>query len=67
MGLPAACMSWFKRMYPEKEHLATRAECHSLCAVSGTVPEEPVVSTKTGHVFEKRLIEKHIKVCACLE
>ena len=30
------------------------------------MPEEPVVSTKTGHVFEKRLIEKHIKVCAHL-
>ncbi|CCC11400.1 hypothetical protein SMACR_02058 [Sordaria macrospora] len=32
-----------------------------LCALSGEVPEEPVVSRKTGAVFEKRLIEKYIQ------
>eukprot|EP00992_Anisonema_acinus_P010376 TRINITY_DN6535_c0_g1_i1.p1 TRINITY_DN6535_c0_g1~~TRINITY_DN6535_c0_g1_i1.p1 ORF type:complete len:507 (+),score=130.28 TRINITY_DN6535_c0_g1_i1:45-1565(+) len=31
-----------------------------LCCVTGTAPEEPVVSTKTGHLFEKRVIEKYI-------
>ncbi|KAK3334166.1 hypothetical protein B0T19DRAFT_449367 [Cercophora scortea] len=31
------------------------------CAVSGEVPEEPVVSTKTGTVYEKRLILKYIE------
>eukprot|EP01065_Artemidia_motanka_P050684 TRINITY_DN8725_c0_g1_i1.p1 TRINITY_DN8725_c0_g1~~TRINITY_DN8725_c0_g1_i1.p1 ORF type:complete len:526 (+),score=158.26 TRINITY_DN8725_c0_g1_i1:57-1580(+) len=31
-----------------------------LCCISGTPPEEPVVSRKTGHVFERRLIEKHL-------
>ncbi|KUI65476.1 Pre-mRNA-processing factor 19 [Cytospora mali] len=31
-----------------------------LCAISGEAPEEPVVSKKTGTVFEKRLIEKYI-------
>ncbi|GAB1321021.1 Pre-mRNA-processing factor 19 [Madurella fahalii] len=32
-----------------------------LCALSGEVPEEPVVSRKTGTVFEKRLILKYIE------
>ena len=31
--------------------------------VSGEVPEEPVVSTKSGLLYEKRLIERHISVC----
>jgi len=31
-----------------------------LCSLSGTTPEEPVVSRRTGHVFEKRLITKHL-------
>ncbi|KAK9791122.1 hypothetical protein WJX73_000987 [Symbiochloris irregularis] len=31
------------------------------CAISGHVPEEPVVSRSTGHLYEKRLIEKYIQ------
>ncbi|EPZ30796.1 U box domain-containing protein, partial [Rozella allomycis CSF55] len=31
------------------------------CAISGEVPQEPVVSSLTGHVYERRLIEKHIQ------
>ncbi|KAN0035774.1 hypothetical protein ACTA71_005065 [Dictyostelium dimigraforme] len=31
-----------------------------ICAISGSTPEEPVISTKTGNVYEKRLIEKYI-------
>eukprot|EP00640_Fibrocapsa_japonica_P007522 CAMPEP_0113944350 /NCGR_PEP_ID=MMETSP1339-20121228/33657_1 /TAXON_ID=94617 /ORGANISM="Fibrocapsa japonica" /LENGTH=148 /DNA_ID=CAMNT_0000949527 /DNA_START=80 /DNA_END=522 /DNA_ORIENTATION=+ /assembly_acc=CAM_ASM_000762 len=31
------------------------------CAISGEVPEEPVVSKKTGHLFEKRLISKYLE------
>lgn len=32
-----------------------------LCALSGTVAKEPVVSKTSGHVFEKRLVAKVIK------
>jgi len=33
-------------------------------AVSGTVPEEPVINKQSGLLFEKRLIEKHVQVSA---
>ena len=29
--------------------------------VSGEVPQEPVVSRTTGHLYERRLIEKHLQ------
>mmetsp|Transcript_75935 Transcript_75935/g.180542 ORF Transcript_75935/g.180542 Transcript_75935/m.180542 type:complete len:503 (+) Transcript_75935:156-1664(+) len=31
-----------------------------VCAISGHAPEEPVFAPKTGYVYEKRLIEKHL-------
>eukprot|EP00055_Hartaetosiga_balthica_P008165 m.29409 g.29409 ORF g.29409 m.29409 type:complete len:489 (+) comp6151_c0_seq1:74-1540(+) len=31
------------------------------CAISGTVPQQPVVSPKSGAVFERAIIEKHLK------
>eukprot|EP00026_Physarum_polycephalum_P001308 Phypoly_transcript_01309.p1 GENE.Phypoly_transcript_01309~~Phypoly_transcript_01309.p1 ORF type:complete len:524 (+),score=76.52 Phypoly_transcript_01309:196-1767(+) len=31
-----------------------------LCAISGTTPEEPVISSKSGHIYERRLVEKYI-------
>ena len=38
-------------------------ESSSVCAaVSGHVPEEPVINKTTGHIYEKRLIEKTIQV-----
>jgi pre-mRNA-processing factor 19 len=30
------------------------------CAISGEPPLDPVVSTKSGHVYERRLITKYI-------
>ena len=30
------------------------------CAISGEPPQDPVVSSKTGHVYERRLIAKYI-------
>lgn len=33
-----------------------------LCSISGQPPVTAVVSTKSGHVFEKSLIEKHLQV-----
>jgi pre-mRNA-processing factor 19 len=32
------------------------------CAISGEIPKDPVVSKKTGILFEKTLIEKYLKV-----
>eukprot|EP00929_Paragymnodinium_shiwhaense_P040491 TRINITY_DN2113_c0_g1_i4.p1 TRINITY_DN2113_c0_g1~~TRINITY_DN2113_c0_g1_i4.p1 ORF type:complete len:500 (+),score=123.90 TRINITY_DN2113_c0_g1_i4:84-1583(+) len=32
-----------------------------VCAISGTAPEEPVFSPKTSHVYERRLIVKHLE------
>ena len=31
------------------------------CAISGVAPEEPVVSTKSGHLFERSVVEKYIE------
>ena len=30
------------------------------CAISGEPPQDPVVSAKSGHVYERRLIQKYI-------
>lgn len=30
------------------------------CAISGEAPQDPVVSSKSGHVYERRLITKYI-------
>jgi len=32
-----------------------------VCAISGTAPEQPVYSPKTGQVYERRLIEKQVQ------
>lgn len=33
-----------------------------VCAMSGLVPSEPVVSVKSGLLFEKKLIMKYVQV-----
>lgn len=30
------------------------------CALSGEPPQDPVVSSKSGHVYERRLITKYV-------
>ena len=37
-----------------------------VCALSGEVPSEPVVSTKSGHLFERKLITKYVEVTTSL-
>jgi len=32
-----------------------------ICALSGEAPEEPIISIKSGHVFEKRVILKYLE------
>ena len=32
----------------------------NICSLSGNIIDIPVISKKSGHIFEKRLIEKHI-------
>jgi pre-mRNA-processing factor 19 len=32
-----------------------------ICSLSGEAVEEPVVSTKTGHIYEKRIILKWLE------
>jgi len=31
------------------------------CAISGNAPEHPVISTKSGHLFEQSVVEKYIE------
>ena len=31
------------------------------CSISGTTPEDPVISSKTGHLYERSLITKALQ------
>ena len=41
------------------------APSRMFCAISGTTPEEPVISSRTGHLYEKSLITKALQVRPC--
>lgn len=41
---------------------ATEKTITMFCSISGTTPEEPVISAKTGHLFEKSIITKALQV-----
>ncbi|KAK4039385.1 hypothetical protein C8A01DRAFT_47107 [Parachaetomium inaequale] len=53
--------AWKSHQQTRIDPRATAPDIKMLCALSGEVPEEPVVSRKTGTVFEKRLILKYIE------
>ena len=55
---PAPAMRALMRLAKPSLLLLTR--CPN--AVSGTVPEEPVINKNSGLLFEKRLVEKHVQV-----
>lgn len=46
---------------PTRQGRKASSATDTLATVSGEAPDEPVVSKKTGTVFEKRLIEKYIE------
>ncbi len=36
-----------------------------VCSLSNEVPEQPVLSPRSGHIFERRLIEKYLTETGC--
>ena len=40
--------------------VAAAAAMSFFCSISGEPPQDPVVSSKSGHVYERRLILKYI-------
>ena len=54
-------------LYSHSRHVAllllrtSFATAPMFCAVSGSTPEHPVVSTKSGHIFESSVIEKYLE------
>ena len=38
-----------------------KSQVAMFCSISGQIPQEPVFALSTGHVYEKRLIEKALE------
>jgi hypothetical protein len=43
-----------------QQQTTSRARAMFFCAISGEPPQDPVISTKSGHVYERRLVQKYI-------
>lgn len=54
------CASKYQATNSNEKVRTIRLTLSQKFAVSGEAPEQPVVSVKSGNVFEKRLIEKYI-------
>ena len=58
-AVAASCPSAGEYAAPPPKTQKTSAKMY--CAISGEIPQQPVVSRKTGHLFERRLIEKALQ------
>lgn len=47
--------------YALTTNILTHPHASCFLAVSGVVPEEPVFCAKSGHIYERRLVTKHIE------
>jgi hypothetical protein len=45
---------------PAQQTTTSRVRVMFFCAISGEPPQDPVISTKSGHVYERRLVQKYI-------
>ena len=62
-GLPTEASPELPKSASERRAFTyfTKASAKMYCAISGEIPQQPVVSRKTGHLFERRLIEKALQ------
>ena len=46
--------------FPPTQQTTSRIRDMFFCAISGEPPQDPVISTKSGHVYDRRLVLKYI-------